>query len=150
VILDGISRGWPAILSSLKSLLDPFAPIPPSALASKGFRRAMNIDNFKPAIVYTIYIASTPEKVWQALTTAEFSRQYLFRLRGGSELKVGGAFAARAPEVRSYQRRSIGMRLAAQAHHHLERQLACAGREARPNACDLRDRSVPATPSGSR
>ncbi len=36
----------------------------------------MNIDNFKPAIVYTIYIASTPEKVWQALTTAEFSKKY--------------------------------------------------------------------------
>ena len=32
--------------------------------------------NFKPAIVYTIYIAATSEKVWQALTTAEFSRQY--------------------------------------------------------------------------
>jgi uncharacterized protein YndB with AHSA1/START domain len=28
----------------------------------------MNIEKFKPAIVYTIYIASTPEKVWQALT----------------------------------------------------------------------------------
>ena len=26
----------------------------------------MNIDNFKPAIVYSIYIASTPEKVWHA------------------------------------------------------------------------------------
>ena len=36
----------------------------------------VNVGNFKPAIVYTIYIASTPEKVWQALTTAEFSRQY--------------------------------------------------------------------------
>ena len=27
----------------------------------------MNIEKFKPAIVYAIYIASTPEKVWQAL-----------------------------------------------------------------------------------
>ena len=27
----------------------------------------MNIDKFKPAIVYTIYIAATPDKVWQAL-----------------------------------------------------------------------------------
>jgi uncharacterized protein YndB with AHSA1/START domain len=34
----------------------------------------VNIENFKPAIVYTIYIASTPEKVWEALTSAEFSR----------------------------------------------------------------------------
>jgi uncharacterized protein YndB with AHSA1/START domain len=38
----------------------------------------MNIDNFRPSIVYTIYIASTPEKVWQALTSAEFSRKYFF------------------------------------------------------------------------
>jgi uncharacterized protein YndB with AHSA1/START domain len=41
----------------------------------------MNIDNFKPAIVYTIYIASTPEKVWEALTTAEFSRSIFPDLR---------------------------------------------------------------------
>jgi uncharacterized protein YndB with AHSA1/START domain len=58
----------------------------------------MNIDGFKPAIVYTIYIASTPEKVWQALTTAEFSRQYFFGFAVEAELKVGGAFVARAPD----------------------------------------------------
>ena len=38
----------------------------------------MNIDHFKPLTVYTIYIASTPEKVWEALTSAEFSRKYFF------------------------------------------------------------------------
>jgi uncharacterized protein YndB with AHSA1/START domain len=39
VILDGISRGWPAILSSLKSLLESGAAlaIPPSALGIEGF-----------------------------------------------------------------------------------------------------------------
>src|SRR5258706_4883723 len=58
----------------------------------------MDIAKFKPAIVYTIYIASTPEKVWQALTTAEFSRQYLSGLAIEAELKVGGAFIARAPD----------------------------------------------------
>src|SRR5947209_8296661 len=58
----------------------------------------MNIDNFKPAIVYTIYIASTPEKVWQALTTAEFSKKYFSGFAVEVELKVGGAFAARAPD----------------------------------------------------
>ena len=50
----------------------------------------MNIDNFKPAIVYTIYIASTPEKVWQALTTAEFSKKYFSGFAVEAELKVGG------------------------------------------------------------
>jgi uncharacterized protein YndB with AHSA1/START domain len=58
----------------------------------------MNIDNFKPAIVYTIYIASTPDKVWQALTRAEFSRKYFFGFAVEAELKVGGAFIVRAPD----------------------------------------------------
>ena len=58
----------------------------------------MDVAKFKPAIVYTIYIASTPEKVWQALTSAEFSRQYFSGFAIEAELKVGGAFVARAPD----------------------------------------------------
>ena len=58
----------------------------------------MNIDSFKPAIVYTIYIAATPEQVWQALTTAEFSRQYFSGFAIEADLRVGGAFIARAPD----------------------------------------------------
>ena len=58
----------------------------------------MNIENFKPAIVYTIYIASTPEKVWEALTSAEFSRKYFFGLAVEIEPKVGGAFVVRNPD----------------------------------------------------
>jgi uncharacterized protein YndB with AHSA1/START domain len=58
----------------------------------------MNTDNFRPDTVYTIYIASTPEKVWQALTTAEFSRQYFFGLAVELESKVGGSFIVRAPD----------------------------------------------------
>ena len=58
----------------------------------------MNIDQFKPAIVYTIYIASTPDKVWQALTSAEFSRQYFSGFAIEADLRVGGAFVARAPD----------------------------------------------------
>ena len=58
----------------------------------------MNIEKFKPAIVYTIYIASTPDKVWQALTSAEFSRQYFSGFAIEAELVVGGTFVARAPD----------------------------------------------------
>ncbi len=58
----------------------------------------MNIEHFTPAIVYTIYIASTPDKVWQALTTAEFSRKYFSGLAVETELKVGGAFIVRMPD----------------------------------------------------
>ncbi|MES2198339.1 MAG: SRPBCC family protein [Pseudomonadota bacterium] len=58
----------------------------------------MKVEHFKPAIVYTIYIASTAEKVWQALTTAEFSRAYFSGLAVETELKVGGAFVVRLPD----------------------------------------------------
>jgi uncharacterized protein YndB with AHSA1/START domain len=58
----------------------------------------MNIDNFKPTTVYTIYIASTPEKVWQALTTAEFSRKYFFGNAVEVDLKIGGAYVVRPPD----------------------------------------------------
>jgi uncharacterized protein YndB with AHSA1/START domain len=58
----------------------------------------MNIDNFKPAIVYTIYIAATPEKVWQALTSAEFSRKYFFGNAVEVDLRVGGAYVVRTAD----------------------------------------------------
>src|SRR5258708_13697396 len=69
-----------------------------SSLRARHRGGRMNIDNFRPAIVYTIYIASTPEKVWEALTTAEFSRKYFSGFAIEAELKVGGAFVARAPD----------------------------------------------------
>jgi uncharacterized protein YndB with AHSA1/START domain len=58
----------------------------------------MNIKNFKPAIVYTIYIASTPQKVWEALTRAEFSRKYFSGHAVEVDLRVGGAFVMRTPD----------------------------------------------------
>jgi uncharacterized protein YndB with AHSA1/START domain len=56
----------------------------------------IDIRNFRPDTVYTIYIAATPEKVWQALTTAEFSRQYFFGFAVEMESSVGGSFIVRA------------------------------------------------------
>ncbi|MFN5490313.1 MAG: SRPBCC family protein [Bradyrhizobium sp.] len=58
----------------------------------------MNIETFKPAIVYAIYIAATPEKVWQALTDAELSRQYLSGNAVEVDLRVGGAYVVRTPD----------------------------------------------------
>jgi uncharacterized protein YndB with AHSA1/START domain len=58
----------------------------------------MNIDRFKPLTVYTIYIASTPEKVWQALTSAEFSRKYFFGNSVEIDLRVGGDYFVRTPD----------------------------------------------------
>jgi uncharacterized protein YndB with AHSA1/START domain len=56
----------------------------------------IDISNFRPDTVYTIYIAAAPEKVWQALTTAEFSRQYFFGFAVEIEARVGGSFMVRA------------------------------------------------------
>jgi uncharacterized protein YndB with AHSA1/START domain len=58
----------------------------------------MDISKFKPAIVYAIYIASTPEKVWQALTSAEFSRKYFFDNAVEVDQKVGGTYIVRTPD----------------------------------------------------
>ena len=61
-------------------------------------RTDLDITKFKPAIVYTIYIASTPEKVWQALTSAEFSRKYFFGNAVEVDLRIGGAYIVRTPD----------------------------------------------------
>jgi uncharacterized protein YndB with AHSA1/START domain len=57
----------------------------------------MDISKFKPAIVHTIYIAAAPEKVWEALTSSEFSRQYFYGFDIDFEAKVGGAFRVLMP-----------------------------------------------------
>jgi uncharacterized protein YndB with AHSA1/START domain len=51
-----------------------------------------------PHTFYTIYIASTPEQVWQALTSAEFSRQYFFGHAIAIEPRTGGAFKLVRPD----------------------------------------------------
>jgi uncharacterized protein YndB with AHSA1/START domain len=49
----------------------------------------------KPEFVYVIYIASTPEKVFEALTDAEASKLYWYGNSVDSNWKVGSAFALR-------------------------------------------------------
>jgi uncharacterized protein YndB with AHSA1/START domain len=56
------------------------------------------IDTFKPTLVYTVYIASTAEKVWLALTSAEFSRRYFFGNAVEVDLRIGGAYIVRTPD----------------------------------------------------
>ena len=47
----------------------------------------------KPQFVYVTYIETTPEKLWKALTSSEFSRQYWFGSELRSDWKVGSPFA---------------------------------------------------------
>jgi uncharacterized protein YndB with AHSA1/START domain len=58
----------------------------------------IDIAKFKPLTVYTIYIASTPAKVWEALTSAELSRKYFFGNSVEIEQVVGGTYVVRTPD----------------------------------------------------
>lgn len=58
----------------------------------------MDISRFKPSLVYTIYIAATPERVWQALTSADDSRLYFHGFAVEIESEAGGAYVLRAPD----------------------------------------------------
>ena len=47
----------------------------------------------KPEFVYVTYIETTPEKLWEALTSSEFTKRYLFDTEVRSDWKVGSPFA---------------------------------------------------------
>ena len=47
----------------------------------------------KPEFVYVTYIETTPEKLWEALTSSEFSRRYWFGTELKTDWKVGSPFA---------------------------------------------------------
>jgi uncharacterized protein YndB with AHSA1/START domain len=47
----------------------------------------------KPEFVYVTYIKTTPEKLWNALTSSEFSKSYWFGTELQSDFEVGSSFA---------------------------------------------------------
>jgi uncharacterized protein YndB with AHSA1/START domain len=53
---------------------------------------------FKPKTVYVTYIACTPEKVWAALTSSEFTKKYFWDRTIELEPKLGGRFALLMPD----------------------------------------------------
>lgn len=52
----------------------------------------------KPQFVYTTFIATTPEKLWQALTTPEFTQQYWGGRRHETTWQVGGPIKIYKPD----------------------------------------------------
>jgi uncharacterized protein YndB with AHSA1/START domain len=60
----------------------------------------MSEPKFVPKTVHVIYIASTPEKMWEALTSAAFTKQYFSGRSVEIEPKVGGSFVMRMPDGR--------------------------------------------------
>ncbi len=69
----------------------------------------------KPQFVYVSYIETTPEKLWQALTSSEFTRQYWFGAEVRSDWKVGSPFALTLDGESHRFRRDPGSRSAAAA-----------------------------------
>jgi uncharacterized protein YndB with AHSA1/START domain len=46
----------------------------------------------KPEFIYVSYIETTPEKLWEALTSSEFTERYWFGVHLRSDWKVGSTF----------------------------------------------------------
>jgi uncharacterized protein YndB with AHSA1/START domain len=57
-------------------------------------------DAAKSSFVYVIYIRTTPEKLWSALTSAEFVQQYWLGIRPEAEWKAGGSWKLIFPDGR--------------------------------------------------
>ena len=98
------SKGWPAVLSSLKCFLETGQGLQPSwddetQVRSRGRRRRAHDRHgkFKPKTVYVTYIAATPEKVWQALTDPAFTRAIFLRLAVDVEPKRAACSGCSSP-----------------------------------------------------
>lgn len=52
----------------------------------------------KPTFVYVTHIATTPERLWEALTSAEFIEQYWFGRKNESKWKKGAVIESRSPK----------------------------------------------------
>jgi uncharacterized protein YndB with AHSA1/START domain len=55
--------------------------------------------------VYEIYIKAAPQRIWDAITTPEWTKQYGYGGLSAYELRPGGAFRAHSPP----QMRAMGM-----------------------------------------
>lgn len=47
----------------------------------------------KPQFVYVTYIETRPTRLWEALTSSEFTKQYWFGAEVRSDWKIGSPFA---------------------------------------------------------
>ena len=74
-------------------------------------------DAAKSEFVYVTYIRTTPEKLWQALTTAQFMQQYWLGVHAEADWKTGGAWKLILPDGRVGDTGEI---LACEAPKHLK------------------------------
>jgi len=58
----------------------------------------MSLEHFKPKTVYVTYIAAAAERVWEALTTGDLTKQFFFGRRIEIETKADGVFRLWQPD----------------------------------------------------
>src|SRR4051812_42572893 len=58
------------------------------------------MSGYKPNFIYVIYIASTPEKVWEALTRSELTAQFFFGRTVESDWQAGSPWRLVMPDGR--------------------------------------------------
>lgn len=73
----------------------------------------------KPQFVYTTYIRTTPEKLWEALTSGDFSEKYWFGFRIELEQKAGGALHIYPPKGKEKMGNHAGQVLVCEPHRKL-------------------------------
>ncbi len=54
--------------------------------------------NQKPSRVYELFIRTTPERLWQAITDGDLTRQYFFGSRAESTWQSGSTYQFRSPQ----------------------------------------------------
>jgi len=92
----------------------------------------------RSTFVYVTYIRSTPEKVWSALTDAEFTRQYWFGMRAESAWKAGSPWKLVAADGQVFDVGEIvesdpPRRLVIRWHHQHKPELKAEG----PSLCTM-------------
>jgi uncharacterized protein YndB with AHSA1/START domain len=60
----------------------------------------VDVSQFKPKTIYVIYIAATPDAVWKALISPDFTRKYFWERTITLDPKAGGEFVLRLPDGR--------------------------------------------------
>ena len=86
----------------------------------------------KSSFVYVTYIRTTPERLWSALTSPDFIRQYWLGVRAEAEWKLGGAWKLFLMDGRLADSGEIvefdpDRRLAIRWRHELMPELAAEG-----------------------
>jgi len=70
--------------------------------------------------IYATFIRTTPEKLWEALTSGDFSEKYWFGYRVEFELKVGGTVRIHPPKGREKSGDKTGKVLVCEPFRKLE------------------------------